>query len=123
MSEASSSKDTPNNAKKRSLDEIEPVRNVKTKNDVPSRAKCRCVSQDKIHQYCLIHKGASICTHNKRKSRCIECEGSELCTHNKWKRNCRECGGSDICTHNKRENRRNHRAFLLRFQIESKADI
>ena len=56
MSEASSSKDTPNNAKKRSLDEIEQVRNVKIKNDT-SRAKCRCVSQDTIHQYCRLHRG------------------------------------------------------------------
>jgi hypothetical protein len=101
MSEASSSKDTPNNAKKRSLDEIEPVRNVKTKNDATSRAKCLCVSQDKIHPRCLVHKGADICTHNKRKSQCRECGGSDLCTHNKQKRQCRECGGSDFCTHDK----------------------
>jgi len=43
--------------------------------------------------------GASICRHERQKSRCKECGGSSICEHDCRKRRCKECGGSQICEH------------------------
>ena len=47
----------------------------------------------------LGREGASICPHQRKRSKCKECGGAEICQHQRIRRTCKECGGADICQH------------------------
>ena len=48
-------------------------------------------------------RGASLCPHNRVKSRCKDCGGGSICPHNRRKSQCKDCGGSSICPHDRRK--------------------
>jgi hypothetical protein len=56
---------------------------------------------NKIRSRCKECGGASICKHNIQRSQCKPCGGSQICEHNKIRSVCKECGGASICEHNK----------------------
>jgi len=45
--------------------------------------------------------GASVCEHNKIRSRCKKCGGGSICDHDRERSTCKECGGGSVCEHNK----------------------
>ena len=57
---------------------------------------------NKIRSRCKKCDGGEICKHNKRRSICKKCDGGEICKHNKRRSECRPCGGKSICEHNRR---------------------
>ena len=48
--------------------------------------------------------GASICEHNRERSKCRDCGGGSICEHNRARSNCRDCGGASFCEHNRFRN-------------------
>jgi hypothetical protein len=62
----------------------------------------RCVGLHvcKLQRYC-----ASICEHNRRRSRCKGCGATSICEHYRRRSTCKDCGGTSICEHNRRRSR------------------
>ena len=43
--------------------------------------------------------GASICPHQRERSKCRECGGASICRHLRIRNRCKVCGGASICQH------------------------
>ena len=55
---------------------------------------------NKIRSRCKKCGGASICEHSRERSTCVPCGGSQVCKHNRQRSQCKPCGGSQVCKHN-----------------------
>ena len=64
------------------------------------RSRCNDSSVTSICAAGATTRTASICEHNRRRSYCKDCWGASICEHNRQRSNCKDCGGTSIFQHN-----------------------
>jgi len=66
-----------------------------TKQPLSAEQPCTLQPCHALHPGASAVRGASICEHQRKRSRCKECGGASICQHQRIRSECKECGGRE----------------------------